>query len=125
MIRSGRNYRKLVTRITGKDWTGDRFDRVLVHHLPEEVDEYVEHLYNCDYKKVKVVSTEEQEIVTIDTPYDEEVNRTRKLMYEYFFDRVYDIDGEYLCDHLGITQDTLKEHLEYLLFTLGRYNDEN
>lgn len=118
----GRNYRKLATKITGKDWVGDSFDRILVHNLPEEVDEYVEHLYCCDYKKVKVLSTKEQEVVTIDTPYDEEVNRTRELMYKYFLDRVYDIDGEYLCDRLGITQDTLKEHLNYLL---GGLNNEN
>ena len=113
-MKSGRNYKKLMTRIIGKDWDYDSFDRILVHNLPEEVDEYVEHLYCCDYKEVQVLSTEERVVVTIDTPYDEEVNRTRRLMYEYFFDRVYDIDGEYLCDHLGITQDTLKEHLEYL-----------
>lgn len=114
-MKSGNNYRKLVTKITGKDWDGDTFNRILIHHLPEEVDEYVEHLYCCDYKKVKVSGTKEQEVVIIDTPYDEEVDRTRKLMYEYFLDRVHDIDGEYLCDHLGITQDTLREHLEYLL----------
>lgn len=115
MMRSGNNYRKLMTKITGKDWDGDTFKRILIHNLPEEVDEYVEHLHCCDYKKVKVSSTEKQDVVIIDTPYDEEVNRTRKLMYEYFLDRVYDIDGEYLCDHLGITQDTLREHLDYLL----------
>jgi bifunctional ADP-heptose synthase (sugar kinase/adenylyltransferase) len=115
MTKSGKNYKKLVTKITGKDWTGDRFERTLIHHLPEEVDEYVEHLYACDYQKVKVLSTKEQEIVTIDTPYDEEVNRTRELMYQYFLDRVYDVDGEYLCDYLGITPETLKEQLDYLL----------
>ena len=36
-------------------------------------------------------------------------------MYEYFMDRVYDVEGEYLCDRLGITQDTLEEQLDYLL----------
>lgn len=72
MLKSGRNYRKLVTRIIGKDWTGDSFDRVLIHSFPEEVDEYVEHLYCCDYKKVKVLSTREQEVVTLDTPCDNE-----------------------------------------------------
>ena len=121
-MKSGINYRKLVTKITGKDWTGDSFDRILIHHLPDEVDEYVEHLHCCDYKKVKVLSTKEQEVVVIDTPYDEEVNRTRELMYEYFLDRVYDVDGEYLCDRLGITPDTLKEQLDYLL---GGFNNEN
>lgn len=115
MMKSGNNYRKLVTKITGKYWDGDRFDRILIHNHTEELDEYVEHLHCCDYKKVKVSDTKEQDIVTVDTPYDEEVNRTRKLMYEYFLDRVYDIDGEYLCDRLNITQDTLREHLEYLL----------
>lgn len=122
MTKSGKNYRKLITKITGKDWTGEPFDRVLVHNIPEEADEYVEHLYCCDYKKVKVLSTREQEIVTLDTPYDEEVARTRKLMYEYFLDRVYDIDGEYLCDRLGIKPDTLKEQLDYLL---GGFDNEN
>lgn len=115
MMKSGNNYRKLVTKITGKDWEGDSFDRVLIHNLPEEVDEYVEHLYCCDCKKVKVSGTREKEVVTIDTPYDEEVNKTLRLMYEYFMDRVYDIDGEYLCERLGITQNTLAEHLNYLL----------
>ncbi len=110
-----RNDKVLMTKITGKDWDGDPFNRILIHHLPEEVDEYVEHLHCCDYKKVKVSDTKEREIVISDTPYDEEVNRTRKLMYEYFLDRVYDIDGEYLCDHLGITPETLREHLDYLL----------
>jgi hypothetical protein len=123
-MNSGRNYRKLVTKITGKDWTGDSFDRVLVHNLPEEVDEYVEHLHCCDYKNVTVLSTKEQEVAVIDTPYDEEVNRTRELMYEYFYDRVYDIDGEYLCDRLGITQNTLREQLEYLLDNLRYSLDE-
>jgi hypothetical protein len=115
MMKSGNNYRKLVTKITGKDWTGDRFDRILVHNHIEELNEYVDHLYCCDYQKVRVSKMKEQEITIIDTPYDEEVNRTRKLMYEYFMDRVYDIDGEYLCEHLGITQETLMEHLNYLL----------
>lgn len=114
-MKSGNNYRKLVTRITGKDWDGDSFDRLLVHHHTEEVDEYVEHLYCCDYKKVKVLGTKEQEVTIIDTPYDEEVNKTRRLMYEYFMDRVYDVDGEYLCERLGITPETLKEQLDYLL----------
>lgn len=109
------NYYKLVTHITGKDWTGDSFDRVLIHNRPEEVDEYVEHLYCCDYKEVKVLDTTEKEVVTVYTPYDEKVNKTRKLMYEYFMDRVYDVDGEYLCDRLGITPETLKEQLNYLL----------
>lgn len=109
------NYRKLVTRITGKDWEGDPFDRLLVHHHTEELDEYIEHLYCCDYQEVNVLGTEEQEIATIDTPYDEEVNRTKKLMYEYFRDRIYDVDGEYLCEHLGITPETLEEQLNYLL----------
>lgn len=114
-MKNGNNYRKLVTQITGKDWAGDSFDRLLIHHHTEELDEYVEHLYCCDYKKVKVLTTKEREVTIIDTPYDEEVNRTRRLMYEYFMDRVYDVDGEYLCDRLGITQDTLKEQLDYLL----------
>ena len=109
------NCYKLVTRITGKDWTGDSFDRVLVHNRREEVDEYVELLYRCDYKKVKVLDTTKKEVVTVYTPYDEEVSKTRKLMYEYFMDRVYDVDGEYLCDRLGITPETLKEQLNYLL----------
>lgn len=122
MMKSGKNYRKLVTKIAGKDWTGDPFDRVLVHNLPDEVDEYVEHLYQYGYKTVKVLSTIEQDVVTIDTPYDEEVDRTRELMYEYFLDRVYDVDGEYLCDRLGITPDTLKEQLDYLL---GGLNNDN
>ena len=111
----GENRYKLVTHITGKDWTGDSFDRVLIHNRREEVDEYVEHLYCCDYKEVKVLDTTKQEVVTVYTPYDEEVNRTRKLMYEYFMDRVYDVDGEYLCERLGITPETLKEQLNYLL----------
>lgn len=115
MMKNGSNYRKLVTRITGKDWDGDSFDRLLIHNHTEELDEYVEHLYCCDYKKIKVLTTKEQEVAIIDTPYDEEVNRTRKLMYEYFMDRVYDVDGEYLCDRLGITPETLKEQLDYLL----------
>jgi hypothetical protein len=115
MMKSGNNYRKLVTKITGKDWEGDSFDRLLIHNHIEELDEYVEHLYCCDYKKVKVLNTREQEIAIVDTPYDEEVNRTRKLMYEYFMDRVYDVDGEYLCEYLGITPETLKEQLDYLL----------
>lgn len=114
-MKSGNNYRKSVTMITGKDWEGDSFDRLLIHNHVEEVDEYVEHLHCCDYEKVEVIGTIEQEVVIIDTPYDEEVNRTRKLMYEYFMDRVYDVDGEYLCEWLGITQDTLKKQLEYLL----------
>lgn len=114
-MKSCNNYRKLVTQITGKDWDGDSFDRVVIHNFPEEVDEYVEHLYCCDYKKVKVLGTREQEVATIDTPYDEEVNKTRRLMYEYFMDRVYDVDGEYLCERLGITQETLEEQLNYLL----------
>lgn len=112
---SGSYYRKLVTQITGKNWDGDTFDRLLIHNHTEELDEYVEHLYCCDYKKVKVLKTTEREVVTIDTPYDEEVNKTRRLMYEYFMDRVYDIDGEYLCQRLGITPETLKEQLDYLL----------
>ena len=112
---SGSYYRKLVTQITGKNWDGDTFDRLLIHNHIEELDEYVEHLYCCDYKKVKVLKTTEREVVTIDTPYDEEVNKTRRLMYEYFMDRVYDIDGEYLCERLGITPETLKEQLDYLL----------
>jgi hypothetical protein len=115
MVKTGKNYRQLVTKIIGKDWTGDRFDRILIHNHVEELDEYIAHLYCCDYEKVKVLDTREQELVIIDTPYDEEVNRTRKLMYQYFLDRVDDVDGEYLCEHLGITQDTLKEHLDYLL----------
>ena len=115
MMKNGYNYRKLVTRITGEDWEGDLFDRLLVHNHIEELDEYVEHLYCCDYKKVKVLGTKEQEVTIIDTPYDEEVNRTRKLMYEYFMDRVYDVDGEYLCERLGIAPETLKEQLDYLL----------
>lgn len=115
MMKSGNTYCKLVTRITGKDWTGDSFDRVLIHNRPEEADEYVEHLYYCDYKEVKILSTKEQEVVTIDTPYDKEVNRTAELMYEYFADRVYDVDGEYLCDRLGITPETLTKQLDYLL----------
>ena len=115
MMRNGSNYRKLVTRITGKDWGDDSFDRLLIHNHTEELDEYVEHLYCCDYKKVKVLDTKEREIAIIDTPYDEEVNKTRRLMYEYFMDRVYDIDGEYLCERLGITPETLKEQLDYLL----------
>lgn len=114
-MKSGNNYRKLVTKITGKDWEGDSFDRILVHNHLEELDEYVEHLYCCDYKNVTVLNTKEQEIAVIDTPYDKEVKKTRRLMYEYFMDRVYDVDGEYLCDRLGITQDTLKEQLNYLL----------
>lgn len=109
------NCYKLVTRITGKDWTGDSFDRVFVHNRREEVDEYVELLYRCGYKKVKVLDTTKKEVVSVYTPYDEEVNETRKLMYEYFMDRVYDVDGEYLCDRLGITPETLKEQLNYLL----------
>ena len=109
------NCYKLVTRITGKDWTGDSFDRVLIHNRREEVDEYVELLYRCGYKKVKVLDTTKKEVVTVYPPYDEEVNKTRKLMYEYFMDRVYDVDGEYLCDRLGITPETLKEQLNYLL----------
>jgi hypothetical protein len=115
MMKSGNNYRKVVTKITGTDWEGDSFDRLLIHNHVEELDEYVEHLYCCDYKKVKVLNTREQEVAIVDTPYDEEVNRTRKLMYEYFMDRVYDVDGEYLCERLGITPETLKEHLDYLL----------
>ena len=111
----GENRYKLVTHITGKDWTGDSFDRVLIHNRPGEVDEYVELLYRCDYKEVKVLDTTKQEVVTVYTPSDEEVNKTRKLMYEYFMDRVYDVDGEYLCDRLGITPETLKEQLNYLL----------
>ena len=114
-MKCGINYKQLVTKITGKDWTGDSFNRILIHNLPEEVDEYVEHLYCCDYRKVKVSRTKEQEVVIVATPYDEEVNRTRELIYEYFLDRVYDVDGEYLCDRLGITQDTLDEQLHYLL----------
>ena len=109
------NCYKFVTHITGKDWTGDSFDRVLIHNRREEVDEYVEHLYCCDYKEVKVLDITEKEVVTVYTPYDEEVNKTRKLMYEYFMDRVYDVDGEYLCERLGITPETLKEQLNYLL----------
>lgn len=112
---NGSYYCKSVTRITGKDWDGDTFDRLLIHNHPEELDEYVEHLYCCDYKKVKPLKTREQEVVIIGTPYDEEVDKTRKLMYEYFLDRVYDIDGEYLCERLGITPETLKEQLDYLL----------
>lgn len=115
MMKSGNNYRKLVTRITGKDWDGDSFDRLLIHNHTEELDEYVEHLHCCDYKEVKVHTTEKRALAVIDTPYDEEVNKTRKLMYEYFMDRVYDVDGEYLCDRLDITPETLREHLDYLL----------
>ena len=115
MMKSGKNYKKLVTKITGKDWVGDSFERELIHNLPEEVEAYVEHLYCCDYQEVKVLSTRKQEMVTICNPYDQEVNRTRKLMYEYFMDRVYDVDGEYLCERLGITPETLKEQLNYLL----------
>ena len=115
MIKGGMNYKMMTTRLTGKDWDGDPFDRLLIHNHPEELDEYVEHLYCCDYKKVKVRDTKEREVTIVDTPYDEEVNRTRKLMYEYFMDRVYDIDGEYLCERLGITPETLKEQLDYLL----------
>ena len=114
-MKSGINYRKLVTQITGKDWDGDSFNRLLVHNFPEEVNEYVEHLYRCDYTKVKVLDMTEREVVTIDTPYDKKVNKTRRLMYEYFMDRVYDVDGEYLCERLGITPETLKEQLNYLL----------
>lgn len=114
-MKSGNNYRKFVTEITGKDWEGDLFDRLLIHNLPEEVDDYVEHLYCCDYRGVKVLNTKEQEVVIIDTPYDKDVNKTRRLMYEYFMDRVYDVDGEYLCERLGITPETLKEQLNYLL----------
>lgn len=114
MMKSGKSYRKLVTKITGKDWDGCSFRRVFIHNLPEELDEYIDHLYCCDYKKIRVGKTKVREIVTIDTPYDEEVNKTRKLMYEYFFDRVHDIDGQYLCEHLGITQNTLEEQLRYL-----------
>ena len=114
-MKSGKNYRKLVTKITGKDWDGDRFDRILVHNHLEELNEYIEHLYCCDYKLVKVLESREQEITVVDTPYDEEVRRTRRLIYEYVMDRVYDVDGEYLCDHLGITQNTLEEQLLYLL----------
>ena len=109
------NCYKLVTHIAGKDWTGDSFDRVFIHNRPGEVDEYVELLYHCGYKEVKVLDTTKQEVVTVYTPYDEEVDKTRKLMYEYFMDRVYDVDGEYLCDRLGITPETLKEQLNYLL----------
>lgn len=115
MMNGGKNYRRLVTLITGKDWGGDRFSRLVIHRNTEELDEYLEHLYCCDYKKVKVLKTNEQELAVIDTPYDEEVNKTRRLMYEYFMDRVYDVDGEYLCERLGITQDTLKAQLYYLL----------
>ena len=111
----GENRYKLVTHIAGKDWTGDSFDRVLIHNRPGEVDEYVELLYRCDYKEVKVLDTTKQEVVTVYTPCDEEVSKTRKLMYEYFMDRVYDVDGEYLCERLGITPETLKEQLNYLL----------
>lgn len=114
-MKNGNNYRKLVTQITGKDWDGDSFDRLLIHNLPEELDEYVEHLYRCDYKEVEVLGTKEREVAIVDTPYDEEVNKTRRLMYEYFMDRVCDIDGEYLCDSLGITSETLKDQLNYLL----------
>lgn len=114
-MKSGINYRKLVTHITGKDWEGDSFDRLLIHNNVEDLDEYVEYLYCCDYKEVTVLNTREQEAVTIDTTYDEEVNKTRRLMYEYFLDRVYDVDGEYLCERLGITPDTLEEQLNYLL----------
>lgn len=112
---NGNNYRKLVTQITGKDWEGNSFDRLLIHNHVEELDEYIEHLYCCDYEEVKVLDTKEREVTTVETPYDEEVNKTRKLMYEYFLDRVYDIDGEYLCESLGITPETLKEQLDYLL----------
>ena len=116
MMKSGNNYNKLVTRLVGEDWVGDSFDRILIHNHLEERDEYVEHLHCCDYKKVKVHQTKEQEVVIVNSPYDEEVNKTKRLMYEYFRDRVYDVDGEYLCDRLGITQDTLKEQLDYLLY---------
>lgn len=115
MMKNGKNYRKLVTQITGKDWTGDSFDRLLIHNHTEELDEYVEHLYSCDYKTVEIRDIKEQEIAIIDTPYDEEVNKTRRLMYEYFKDRIYDVDGEYLCDSLGITPETLRKQLNYLL----------
>lgn len=115
MMKSGNNYRKLVTQIAGKDWEGDSFDRLLIHNLPDEVDEYIEHLYCCDYKEAKVLDTKEREVAIIDTPYDEEVSKTRRLMYEYFMARVYDIDGKYLCECLGITPETLKEQLNYLL----------
>lgn len=114
-MKSGNNYCKLVTQITGKDWTGESFDRLLIHNRVEELDEYVEHLYYCGYEEVKILETREQDIVTFDTPYDKEVNKTQKLMYEYFMDRVDDVDGEYLCERLGITQDTLREQLNYLL----------
>lgn len=114
-MNTGNNYRELMTKIIGKDWDGNQFDRILIHHHPEELDEYVEHLYRCDYEEVKVLESREQEIAIINTPYDEEVRRTRRLMYEYFIDRVYDIDGEYLCELLGITQNTLEEQLLYLL----------
>lgn len=114
MINSGKNYIKLVTQITGEDWEGDSFDRLLIHNNTEELDRYIEHLYCCDYKRVKVLGTKEQEVATIDTPYDEEVKKTLKLMYEYFLDRVYDVDGEYLCERLGITPETLEEQLNYL-----------
>lgn len=112
---NGSNYRKLVTRITGEDWEGDLFDRLLVHNHVEELDEYVEHLYDCDYRRVEVRNTKTQEVAIVDTPYDEEVNKTRKLMYEYFMDRVDDTEGEYLCERLGITPETLQEQLDYLL----------
>ena len=105
----------MVVQSAGKDWDGDSFDSLLVCNHQEEVDEYIEHLYCCDYKKVSIRKTKTQEIVVIDTPYDEEVNRTRNLMYNYFMDRVYDIDGQYICDSLGITPETLKGQLEYLL----------
>jgi hypothetical protein len=54
-----------MTRIVGKDWDGDPFDRILIHESLDDVDEYVEHLYCCDYKEVKVLGTKDQEIVTI------------------------------------------------------------
>lgn len=114
-MKSGQNYKYLVTRITGKDWEGDEFDRLLLCHHEEEVELYVEHLNCSDYKVKSVGRPHIQEVVHIDTPYDEEVNRTRELMYQYFMDRVDDIDGQYICEELGITTDTLREHLEYLL----------
>jgi hypothetical protein len=63
---NGSNYRKLVTRITGEDWEGDLFDRLLVHNNTEELDEYVEHLYGCDYRRVEIRNTKVQEVVIID-----------------------------------------------------------
>lgn len=114
-MKSGNNYRKLVTKITGKNCKGDSFDRVLIHNLPEEVDKYVEYLYCYNCREVKILDTKKQEVTVIDTLYDETVNKTRKLMYEYFMDRVYDVEGEYLCDCLSITPETLKGQLNYLL----------